>query len=290
MRARFALQAFAAWSAILLLSPAAVAEDGYELWLRYRSVEAPQLESYRLAATQLVGDTASPVLKAAADELRRGLSGLLAATTPSADHPSRDGAIIFGTAKSSPTIASLHLDLGPVGPEGFLIRSITVDGRRATVIAANEEIGVLYGVFNFLRLIQTRRPIDGLSLVSAPRLTRRLPQSLGQSRRFSRARLRGRLPVAVAHAARLSGAPLLRLRTRLRVTGHQRHRTQQRQCQRLEPHAAILEEDCRPRRRVQAVWCAGLSERAVQRTDRNRRPCYRRPAGSGSARLVARQS
>ena len=80
MRASFALQAFAAWSAILLLSPVAVAEDGYELWLRYRSVEAPQLESYRLAATQLVGDTASPVLKAAADELRRGLSGLLAAT------------------------------------------------------------------------------------------------------------------------------------------------------------------------------------------------------------------
>ena len=61
-----------------------------------------------------------------------------------------------------------------MGPEGFLIRSITVDGRRATVIAANEEIGVLYGVFNFLRLIQTRRPIDGLNLVSAPRLTRRL--------------------------------------------------------------------------------------------------------------------
>jgi len=168
MRARFALQVFAAWSAVFLLSPAAVAEDGYELWLRYHSVEAPQLESYRLAATQLVGDTGSPVIKAAADELRRGLSGLLAAALPSANHPTRDGAIIFGTTKSSPTIASLHLDLRPAGPEGFLIRSISVDGRRATVIAGNDEIGVLYGVFNFLRLIQTRRPIDSLSLVSAP--------------------------------------------------------------------------------------------------------------------------
>jgi alpha-glucuronidase len=175
MRASSALQVFAAWSAIFLLSTrAAVAEDGYELWLRYRSVESPLLESYRRVAAQLVGDTGSPALNSAADELQRALTGLLGAALPSAILPTQDGAIIFGTEKSSATIASLHLDLRPLGAEGFLIRSITVDGRRATVIAANGDLGVLYGVFQFLRLIQTRQPINHLSLASAPRLARRI--------------------------------------------------------------------------------------------------------------------
>ncbi|MGQ7407476.1 hypothetical protein ACTGWE_11680, partial [Streptococcus suis] len=41
---------------------------------------------------------------------------------------------------------------------------------RTTVIAANTDVGVLYGVFHFLRLLQTRQPVSSLDLLSAPRL------------------------------------------------------------------------------------------------------------------------
>jgi alpha-glucuronidase len=155
-------------------SSAAFAEDGHELWLRYRGVDDSTLDSYRGAATQLVGNADSPILKAATDELRRGLAGLLAVHLPTAYRPMQDGAIIFGTPKSSSIVAELKLDLSGLGPEGFLLRSVTLDGHRAIVIAGNEDLGVLYGAFGFLRQIQTRQPLDHINVPSVPRLTHRI--------------------------------------------------------------------------------------------------------------------
>ncbi len=148
------------------------AEDGYDLWLRYRPVEAPWLERYRTAVRELVAPAAAG--PAAQQELVRAIAGLLGSHPPTVKNPTRDGAIVFGTPRSSAAIAGLHLDLDGLGTEGYLLRSVTLDGRRATAIAANTDAGVLYGVFNFLRLLQTRRPIDRLALRSAPRVQHRI--------------------------------------------------------------------------------------------------------------------
>jgi alpha-glucuronidase len=180
MQARVAPRAPAVWAAgfllvvLLMQSGGSLAEDGHELWLRYRRVDGPILDSYRDAAAQLVGTTDSPILKAAAAELQRGLAGLLAVDLPAPSRPTRDGAIVFGTPRSSSTVAGLKLDLTSLGREGFLVRSVTVDGHRATVIAGNEDVGVLYGAYAFLRLMQTRQPLEHLSILSAPRLTHRI--------------------------------------------------------------------------------------------------------------------
>ena len=55
------------------------AEDGYDLWLRYRAVEEPWKSRYRAELTQLVSTGESATLQAARAELRRGLRGLLGA-------------------------------------------------------------------------------------------------------------------------------------------------------------------------------------------------------------------
>ena len=76
------------WSQVLLLltvwgtAPAALAEDGYELWLRYRAVPAPWLETYHRSVTEVVAGTRSPTLEIAAAELARGLAGLLGSAPP----------------------------------------------------------------------------------------------------------------------------------------------------------------------------------------------------------------
>src|SRR5690606_32774802 len=44
----------------------------------------------------------------------------------------------------------------------------------ATVIAANTDIGALYGAFHYLRLLQTRQSIDDLDLRESPRLQYRV--------------------------------------------------------------------------------------------------------------------
>lgn len=180
MRAFSIQRSFASWLTIVALlschaaARSAYAEDGYELWLRYRPVEAASLHSYQSAATELVGGSAGNTLLAARSELTRALRGLLGVAPHSGPHPTADGAIVFGTPTSSPAIAALHLDLHAAGREGYLIRSLTIDRHRATVIAANEDIGVLYGVFHFLRLLQTRRAIDHLDVMSAPQLRYRM--------------------------------------------------------------------------------------------------------------------
>ncbi len=155
---------------LLLLSVpfAAHAEDGHELWLRYKPVEAPWQAPYRAAATAIVaGEGRSPTLDAARGELLRGLAGLLARPVPAG---LRDGAIVIGTPASSRAIAALKLPLAPAGAQGYVIRSTVLGGHPVTAIAANSDIGVLYGVFAFLRRMQTRQPLDHLDIADAPRL------------------------------------------------------------------------------------------------------------------------
>jgi alpha-glucuronidase len=158
----------------LAAAPAAWAEDGYDLWLRYRPVEPQAADAYRREAAELVLQSRSPTLDAAADELERGLSGLIGAAPPIAPSVAHDHALILGTPAGSALVRSLDLPLADLGPEGFLIRSVMVEDRPATVIAANSDVGVLYGAFRYLRLIQTRQPTDRLDLADAPKVKLRI--------------------------------------------------------------------------------------------------------------------
>jgi len=153
------------------------AEDGYDLWLRYRLVDdAGRLAQYRAALTHLVVEGDSPTLRAARDELSVGLAGLLGSAIPGADSVRRDGALIAGTPATSPLVAALPLadDLRRAGDEGFVLRALRVRGRQAIVIAGNSGAGVLYGAFHLLRLIQTGTPLGALAVVGAPKLRLRL--------------------------------------------------------------------------------------------------------------------
>lgn len=150
------------------------AEDGYELWLRYRPAAAARVDGYRARASQLVAAAETPTRAAARAELLRGLEGLLGAAPPLAGTVTGPGAIVVGTPASSPLIARLGLDIAGLGREGYVIRSVVVDGHAATVIAGNEDIGALYGAFGFLRLLQTQQALDRLDLRAAPNVQRRL--------------------------------------------------------------------------------------------------------------------
>jgi alpha-glucuronidase len=157
-----------------LLSSPALAEDGYELWLRYHPLPAAQLNLQRPRATQLVVNAPTPVLAAARAELQRGLTGMLGAAPALSERATLDGAIIAGTSTSSSTIARLNLQLRELGPEGFIIRSLIVDGHAATVIAANSDSGVLYGAFRLLQMLQTGQSLQRLDVRDAPREKLRL--------------------------------------------------------------------------------------------------------------------
>jgi len=97
---------------LLVCAASAHAEDGYDLWLRYRPIEGPWAMRYRSFATEVV---AAPDANLAAQELLRGMTGLLAVTPILGRAITRDGAIVLRTPGTSTERGALPADLKTVG-------------------------------------------------------------------------------------------------------------------------------------------------------------------------------
>ena len=167
-----------ALAAVLLFGAciSAFADDGYRLWLRYDPLPKAAANRYRSEITSVVVNGDSQTLEAVRSELSAGLNGLLGTNSPVSEKPSGKGALIIGTPKSSRVIAGLKLnkELSNVGKEGYVIRSVKVDGQPSIAIASNTDKGVLYGTFHFLRLLQTLQPISELNIVEKPMIQLRI--------------------------------------------------------------------------------------------------------------------
>ena len=118
-----------------------------------------------------------------------------------------------------------------------MLRAMPVRGRRALVIAANRDVGVLYGAFHFLRLLQTQQPIDALSLASAPRIQHRMLNHWDNLDGTVERGYAGRSLWDWQTLPDYQDPALHGLRARQRLARHQRHGAHQRQRQRHEPHA-----------------------------------------------------
>lgn len=152
-------------------------EDGYQLWLRYEPVAHERtLTEYRTALTQAVIEASSPTLLAAQEELTLALESLLGTHIPLIMQVAQNGTLVAGTPQSSPVIAELNLqaELAQAGDEGFAIIRTLIQDKDCIAIAANTDIGVLYGVFHFLRHLQTHKSLRDLRVISAPVITYRL--------------------------------------------------------------------------------------------------------------------
>jgi alpha-glucuronidase len=149
------------------------AEDGYRLWLRYDKIDDSRLlQQYRDVISSLDFHPNNDMLRAADNELTLGLAGLLGGPirqTAGETGFTDDHTLIVGTP-ASPLIARLHWgdSLARLGDEGFLIRAYTLDGKHGIAIAAGSDRGILYGVFNFLRLLQTHQSLLQLNIISIP--------------------------------------------------------------------------------------------------------------------------
>lgn len=163
---------FLAWIFGVIAPTPARAEDGYDLWLRYRPVPAEQAAAALPLTRRLSPQGSSPTLDAATAELTRGLEGLLG-RGPVVEPGTAPGGIVYGVA-SSPAIAALGLPTSDLGREGYVIRTLEIERRLTIVIAANSDVGVLYGAFALLREIQTGRPTSDIDIVSAPTVALRV--------------------------------------------------------------------------------------------------------------------
>ena len=153
------------------------AEDGYDLWLRYKFLENKKLlHSYQQIITGLQVTGNSPTIQAAKEEFLKGVKGITGFTVPHTSVAGKNGTVIISTySLLAPDLKLVfQKDIQKAGVEGFIINSQKRNGKTCTLITGNTDISVLYGVFHFLRLIQTEQSISNLHTITAPKLKLRL--------------------------------------------------------------------------------------------------------------------
>lgn len=157
---------------VIFITALCKAETGYELWLRYQPIDNA---GYVNACKQLIRSLEikgnSPTLRAARSELERGLNGMLRINLPL----SSSGSILLSKPENIPGITpAIKGPLSKAGREGFLIKTIATGGKNRILITGNTDQAILYGVFHFLRLVQTEQSIQKLEILSIPRSPLRL--------------------------------------------------------------------------------------------------------------------
>ena len=137
---------------LVMAAQPAWADDGYALWLR--SIAKVD----RQAVVTALGDSATLTL--AASELRRAL-------------PMETPAIVVATA-SAPSVRALTLPFSTLGDEGYLVRNVTLNGKRVILVAGNSDRGTLYGAFALIRHLATGGQAAAVNLRSAPKVKLRV--------------------------------------------------------------------------------------------------------------------
>jgi alpha-glucuronidase len=154
---------------IVLFAGVVQAETGYEAWLRYAALDAAATRQYREvvpAAITTMSD--SDLVNNARQELTRGIRGMLGRTLRVEAELPDGGAIVLGTLADLRN-ATPRLPLaGTLQPEGYWLKTVTINGARFLIVAGADERGVLYGSFALLRMIASGETVATLDEKQAP--------------------------------------------------------------------------------------------------------------------------
>lgn len=131
----------------------AFGEDGYRLWLRYDKIQDKALlKQYQSLIKNVYVGVNSETGEIIKSELKTALKGLLDKDVPFVDKAGT-GTLTFSLSNNG-------------APESYSIKN--------TAITAKDDAGLLYGMFHFLRLLQTNQDITKASITSAPKIKTRL--------------------------------------------------------------------------------------------------------------------
>lgn len=161
----------------LLFSVTVKSQEDYKLWLQYEKVQNPKLVSeYTSNINGIVAFGDSKTIQVALKEMHLGLSGLLGNQILTLQNIDVENLLIFG-AKSSlndAILKKLKNEFDQINEEGYIIKTIKLNDGNHILITGKTDIGVLYGVFNFLRLMQTNKSIENLNIVDSPKINIRM--------------------------------------------------------------------------------------------------------------------
>jgi alpha-glucuronidase len=149
-------------------------EDGSRLWLRYDLVQGHLLEMLQTGATSISADTRDQTLLLAATELQRSVEGFTGRTLSITSDIGNGSIVLVTSGTALARRMGLTSELRQMHKDGYLIRDLVHNNRKITVVASPTSVGVLYGVFHWIRLVQTSQLQAGLNVKSEPRYDLRM--------------------------------------------------------------------------------------------------------------------
>lgn len=166
---------FGLWLFLLVVNvfaPVAFAEDGYDLWLRYAPLDHAPKGAPRYV--QVACDDLSPTMQAAVDEIERATVSMLSRPLKRTGERRARSLVLASPACQEGMAPGSLPSVEDVGAEGYSIRSTKLNGRSVTLIAAQSDIGLLYGVFTYLQRMAEGKSLAQLDITDKPATQLRL--------------------------------------------------------------------------------------------------------------------
>ncbi|CAM3759047.1 alpha-glucuronidase family glycosyl hydrolase [Flavobacterium chungbukense] len=161
----------------LLISFLASAQKDYKLWLQYNTIVNSAIASeYKNNLKGIVVLGNSETIKISERELKTGFLDMLGNIPEVKQDLKGENNLIIGSQSNlhADIKNELQSDLNKISNEGFIIKSILFKNKKQIVITGKNDVAVLYGVFYFLRILQTNKSIKNLSITDSPKTNIRI--------------------------------------------------------------------------------------------------------------------
>jgi alpha-glucuronidase len=148
------------------------AENGYNLWLRYQQkTNADVLKTYRTQIDGVFLQSETPTAQALKTELNLAFTGMLN-TKPVFTADAKKARLLFLTSGKAIELGIVKAtDTASLKTEGYLIKYLPT---KQLAIVANADMGLLYGGYRLLMLMQANTNLTTINLTSVPKIMLRV--------------------------------------------------------------------------------------------------------------------
>ena len=168
----FLVLLFFAYNLLLSQTPA-----GYELWMDYKKVEMPSLSSqYSNIANEVTVLGEGETIQVIKNELLLALPQMLGSQFEIKKEVGEKSSMIIATWAQLPQNIKkqIELDDESFGNEGFALKSLNTKKAQKVIVTANSEIGLLYGTFRLLAMMQQHSDLTNIDLADSPKIDIRM--------------------------------------------------------------------------------------------------------------------
>ncbi len=154
------------------------AENGYDLWLRYTSLDSLSAEQVALVLRQVMVADSGPTSQVIKEEISRASGGMLSLESNFCDSLGTETGLVIALRTNPLINAHFHnsalYTLSKSGNDAYCIQKTVIQHHERVLVTANTPVGLLYGTFHVLEALQMGEEIDEQPLLQAPRIKHRL--------------------------------------------------------------------------------------------------------------------